>query len=67
MSPLEKGRGKSAGLAPVRGWYVAQAYTGPPSTASQPPPADLPNVAPAAPRAQPPPPPPHTQTVLQLQ
>ena len=27
MSPLEKGRGKSAGLAPVRGWYVARATT----------------------------------------
>jgi hypothetical protein len=57
MSPPEKGRGQSD----VPGTFkrmVAQAYTGPPSTASKPPPADLPNVAPAGPGAKPPPPPP---------
>jgi hypothetical protein len=57
MSPPEKGRGQSDGPGTFKR-MVAQAYTGPPSTASKPPPADLPNVAPAAPGAKPPAPPP---------
>ena len=57
MDPPEKGRGQSDGPGTFKR-MVAQAYTGPPSTASKPPPADLPNVAPAGPGAKPPPPPP---------
>ena len=52
MSQPEKGRGQSDGPGTFKK-MVAQAYTGSPSTASTPPPADLPHVAPAAPGANP--------------